>query len=110
MSKTDIKELRNSGRRAFLRGLGGCALALPLLDFTHEKAVAQSTEAQYFVSFFAHGGSAPASAMPASDPAPCPSVGQQSRAAASSTTPGGMMMSPRTRNVTNVLVVSDVTA
>ena len=56
MSKTDIKELRNSGRRAFLRGLGGCALALPLLDFTHEKAVAQSTEAQYFVSFFAHGG------------------------------------------------------
>ena len=42
-------------------------------------------------SFLAHGGSAPAPPMPTSDPLPCPSVGQQSRAAASSTTPGGMM-------------------
>lgn len=51
-----MKDLKNSGRRAFLRGLGGFALALPLLELTHDEAWSQSTTAQTFVTFFAHGG------------------------------------------------------
>ena len=52
-----MKELRNSGRRAFLRGVGGALLALPLLELTHEKAWSQSVGlAQIFLSFFPHGG------------------------------------------------------
>jgi len=51
-----MKDLKNSGRRAFLRGVGGIALALPLLDFTHEVAYSQTTLAQYFLTFFPHGG------------------------------------------------------
>jgi hypothetical protein len=51
-----MKELRNKGRRAFLRGLGGTAIALPLLEFTHEKVWAQTGVAKRFVTMFAHGG------------------------------------------------------
>ena len=51
-----MKELRNKGRRAFLRGLGGTAVALPFLEFTHEKAWAQTGVARRFVTMFAHGG------------------------------------------------------
>ena len=51
-----MKDLRNKGRRAFLRGLGGISIALPLLEFTHEKAWAQSGVTKRFVTMFAHGG------------------------------------------------------
>jgi hypothetical protein len=49
--------LRNSGRRAFLRGMGGIALGLPLLEYTHEKAwAAPSGTAKRLVVVFNHGG------------------------------------------------------
>ncbi|RYZ08417.1 MAG: DUF1552 domain-containing protein [Myxococcales bacterium] len=49
--------LRNSGRRAFLRGVGGLALGLPLLEYTHEKAWAQTLgRARRLVVVFNHGG------------------------------------------------------
>jgi len=49
--------LRNSGRRAFLRGMGGLALGLPLLEYTHEKAWAATTGgAKRLVTVFNHGG------------------------------------------------------
>ena len=49
--------LRNSGRRAFLRGVGGLALGLPLLEYTHEKAWAQSVgRGKRLVVVFNHGG------------------------------------------------------
>lgn len=56
MSESDLKDLRNKGRRAFLRGLGGVTIALPLLEFTHEKVWAQSGTAKRLVTMFAHGG------------------------------------------------------
>jgi hypothetical protein len=49
--------LRNSGRRAFLRGLGGLTLGLPLLEYTHEKAWAAPVGgAKRLVVVFNHGG------------------------------------------------------
>jgi hypothetical protein len=49
--------LRNSGRRAFLRGLGGLTLGLPLLEYTHEKAWAATLGgAKRLVVVFNHGG------------------------------------------------------
>lgn len=51
-----MKDLRKTGRRAFLRGLGGATLALPLLEYTHRDAGAAGEPADYFVTFFAHGG------------------------------------------------------
>jgi hypothetical protein len=49
--------LRNSGRRAFLRGLGGLTLGLPLLEYTHEKAWAQTLgRGKRLVVVFNHGG------------------------------------------------------
>ena len=49
--------LRNSGRRAFLRGIGGLALGLPLLEYTHEKAwAATAGGAKRLVVVFNHGG------------------------------------------------------
>ena len=49
--------LRNSGRRAFLRGAGGLVLGLPLLEYTHEKAWAQPAGgARRLVVVFNHGG------------------------------------------------------
>jgi Protein of unknown function (DUF1552) len=50
-------KLRNSGRRAFLRGVGGLALGLPLLEYTHEKAWAQTLgRGKRLVVVFNHGG------------------------------------------------------
>ena len=50
-------KLRNSGRRAFLRGAGGLALGLPFLEYTHEKAWAASTgRGKRLVVVFNHGG------------------------------------------------------
>ncbi|MCA9583100.1 MAG: DUF1552 domain-containing protein, partial [Myxococcales bacterium] len=52
-----MADLRNSGRRAFLRGVGGATLTLPLLEYTHEKAWAASENfAKRMVVVFAHGG------------------------------------------------------
>jgi Protein of unknown function (DUF1552) len=49
--------LRNSGRRAFLRGAGGLLLGLPLLEYTHEKAwAAPLGGAKRLVVVFNHGG------------------------------------------------------
>jgi hypothetical protein len=49
--------MRNSGRRAFLRGLGGLTLGLPFLEYTHEKAWAATTgHAKRLVVVFNHGG------------------------------------------------------
>ncbi len=51
-----MKSLENSGRRAFLRGACGAALALPLLELTHGKAFAQQSATLRFLTFFEHGG------------------------------------------------------
>lgn len=49
--------LRNSGRRAFLRSVGGLALGLPFLEYTHEKAWAQTLgRGKRLVVVFNHGG------------------------------------------------------
>lgn len=49
--------LRNSGRRAFLRGAGGLALGLPFLEYTHEKAwAAEAGRGKRLVVVFNHGG------------------------------------------------------
>jgi hypothetical protein len=48
---------KHSGRRAFLRGLGGAALALPLLEYTHGHAWAKGNGAPCrFLTVFSHGG------------------------------------------------------
>lgn len=47
---------KHSGRRAFLRTLGGTALALPLLEYTHGHVFAQDTATKRFITFFSHGG------------------------------------------------------
>jgi hypothetical protein len=48
---------KHSGRRAFLRGAGGAALALPLLEYTHGRAWAGGTGATLrFLTVFSHGG------------------------------------------------------
>lgn len=52
-----MKDLKHSGRRAFLRGLAGGALALPLLELTHGKAWSQAQNVtKRFVTVFSHGG------------------------------------------------------
>src|SRR6187431_1336220 len=49
--------LRNSGRRAFLRGAGGIVLGLPFIEYTHEKAWAQAAgTAKRLIMVFNHGG------------------------------------------------------
>lgn len=51
------RQLRHSGRRAFLRGMGGAALGLPLLEFTHGHLWAGGAAAPLrFVTMFEHGG------------------------------------------------------
>jgi hypothetical protein len=50
------KDLKNSGRRAFLRGAAGTALALPLLELTHGEAWSQSEFPKRFFTVFSHGG------------------------------------------------------
>jgi len=49
--------LIHSGRRAFLKGIGGAAIGLPLLEYTHGHAFAQGVPAnKRFLTVFAHGG------------------------------------------------------
>lgn len=52
-----VQSLKHSGRRAFLRGAGGAALALPLLEYTHGRAWAGEGGAPLrFLTVFSHGG------------------------------------------------------
>jgi hypothetical protein len=51
-----MKDLLHSGRRAFLRGLGGVAVSLPLLEYTHGKAWAGGATNKRFLTIFSHGG------------------------------------------------------
>lgn len=47
---------KHSGRRGFLRTLGGAAIALPMLEYTHGHAFAQDAATRRFITFFSHGG------------------------------------------------------
>lgn len=49
-------DLKHSGRRAFLKGASGMALALPLLEYTHGNAWARDGVVRRFVTVFSHGG------------------------------------------------------
>lgn len=52
-----FERFKHSGRRSFLRGLGGMALGLPLLEYTHGNLWAHGGAApKRFVTVFAHGG------------------------------------------------------
>jgi hypothetical protein len=53
-----MKAFMHSGRRAFLRGIGGTALALPLLEYTHGHvwAAAADGSLRRFLTVFSHGG------------------------------------------------------
>jgi hypothetical protein len=57
-----VGQLEHSGRRAFLQGIGGTALALPLLEYTHghiwgsDAHAAQNDAARRFITVFSHGG------------------------------------------------------
>jgi hypothetical protein len=50
------RDFLHSGRRGFLRGLGGTVLSLPLLELTHGRVRADAGVASRFVVFFEHGG------------------------------------------------------
>lgn len=50
------KEFKHAGRRAFLKGMGGVAVSLPLLEFTHGHAFAAGDVDQRFLTVFSHGG------------------------------------------------------
>ncbi|MCA9602018.1 MAG: DUF1552 domain-containing protein [Myxococcales bacterium] len=50
-------KFRNSGRRAFLKGVGGATLSLPLLEYTHERVwAAGETFGKRLVNVVSHGG------------------------------------------------------
>lgn len=54
-------DLKHSGRRAFLRGAAGAAVALPLLEYTHGHRwgvahAAQNDAPRRFITVFNHGG------------------------------------------------------
>lgn len=51
-----MRDLKNSGRRAFLRGAAGAALALPLLELTHGEAWSADSGPKRFFTVFSHGG------------------------------------------------------
>ena len=52
-----MKDLKHTGRRAFLRGMGGIAVSLPLLELTHGHAFAAGGDAcKRFLTVFSHGG------------------------------------------------------
>jgi hypothetical protein len=51
-----VRDLKSSGRRAFLKIAGGAALALPLLEYTHGQAWSQETGPRRFLTMFSHGG------------------------------------------------------
>jgi hypothetical protein len=50
------KDWKHTGRRAFLRGAGGLAISLPLLEFTHGHAFASGDACKRFLTVFSHGG------------------------------------------------------
>ncbi|MEJ7731513.1 MAG: DUF1552 domain-containing protein [Polyangiaceae bacterium] len=56
MSRHQVKALKHTGRRAFLRLAGGVALGLPLLELTHGKAWSAGGTARRFITVFSHGG------------------------------------------------------
>jgi hypothetical protein len=52
-----MRSLKHSGRRAFLRGMGGITLSLPLLEYTHGNVWAGGDAPMLrFVTVFSHGG------------------------------------------------------
>ena len=52
-----FERFKHSGRRSFLRGFGGMALGLPLLEYTHGDAWAHGADAtKRFITVFSHGG------------------------------------------------------
>ena len=51
-----MRDLKHTGRRAFLQLLGGGALALPLLEYTHGKAWSQGVARKIFGTVMSHGG------------------------------------------------------
>jgi hypothetical protein len=52
-----FERFKHSGRRGFLAGLGGMALGLPLLEYTHGDAWARGGGApKRFITVFSHGG------------------------------------------------------
>ncbi len=51
-----MRDLKHSGRRAFLRGLGGVGIGLPLLEYTHGRAWAGAQTTLRFLTVFDHGG------------------------------------------------------
>ncbi len=50
------EDWKHTGRRAFLRGAGGLAISLPLLEFTHGHAFAAGDSCKRFLTVFSHGG------------------------------------------------------
>ncbi|MCA9601848.1 MAG: DUF1552 domain-containing protein, partial [Myxococcales bacterium] len=56
--KKSFSAKRNAGRRAFLLGVGGATLGLPLLEFTHERAWAATGPLKRLVVVLTHGGEA----------------------------------------------------
>jgi hypothetical protein len=51
-----MKDLKHSGRRAFLKLAGGATASLPLLEFTHGHAFAAGDTPRRFLTVFSHGG------------------------------------------------------
>lgn len=51
-----FRRFKHSGRRVFLRNVGGAAIALPLLEFTHGNAWAADDNCLRFLTVFSHGG------------------------------------------------------
>jgi hypothetical protein len=47
---------KHGGRRAFLRGTAGVAIALPMLELTHGHAFAGGASTKRFLTVFSHGG------------------------------------------------------
>ncbi len=51
------RDFKHSGRRAFLKGMGGAVLGLPLLEYTHGHLWAAGNGApRRFITMFEHGG------------------------------------------------------
>jgi hypothetical protein len=51
-----MADRKGMGRRAFLRGVGGAVVTLPLLEYTHGHVWAQGGAAKRFLTVFSHGG------------------------------------------------------
>ena len=56
MNRDDLKRHKHSGRRSFLRKIGGGLLGLPLLEYTHGVAWSAGSTARRFITVFEHGG------------------------------------------------------